>query len=103
MRAECPAENLGYHVAPLHDLLMNARNRYHQLLADGQAQELARIVTDCGIKACAISSANEAAELSGALGLPLSFHSSADSIGPTPPFDAPFSGMVPKLLYMLRK
>ena len=97
-----PAEKIGYHVAPLHDLLMTAPAKYHQLLVEAQAPELRKLVDECSNHCCQVTSAAQAAELSAVLGLPLATHSNGD-IGPTPPFDAPFSEMVPKLLYLVRK
>ena len=81
---------------------MTAPAKYHQLLAEAQAPELRRIVNECSNHCCEVTSAAQAAELSAVLGLPLTMHSHGD-IGPTPPFHAPFSEMVPKLLYLVRK
>lgn len=82
---------------------MNARSKYHSLLAEGQAAELSRIVAECSRQICVVTSASQAAELSGALGLPLELSPTTNAMGPTPPFNAPFSEMVPRMLYLVRK
>ncbi len=82
---------------------MNTRPKYHQLLAAAFHPEFKAIVEEWSSVPCNIVSASQAAEMSGVLGLPLSNGVSTPGLGPTPPFEAPFSEMVPKLLYMLRK
>jgi hypothetical protein len=89
-------------VAPLLDLLINARPRYHQLLAGALEPVVAEIVAERSTKPHQVTSAELAAELSGSLGLPLVVGEGA-GLGPLPPFLAPFSEMVPKLLYIIRK
>jgi len=96
------AGSLGYHVAPLLDLLMNARPKYHELLAGAMQPNVARIVAENSTRPHHVPTAELAAELSGSLGLPL-VNGEGGGLGPHPPFSAPFSEMVPKLLYMIRK
>jgi len=60
------------------------------------------VVADGSIARHKVATAELAAELSGSLGLPLVINEGG-GLGPHPPFHAPFSDMVPKLLYIVRR
>ena len=102
-RTRTSAGQCGYHFAPLLDALTGAKAKYHELLAAALEPEVSRIVAECSGRAMQVRSADQAAELSASLGLPLSWRSVDDSLGPTAPFVAPFSSAVPELLRITRR
>lgn len=92
-----------YHVSPLLDVLMNARPRFNELLTVTVRPEVHKAVTEYKGVTFTVESAKVAADLSGSLGLPLAVGSDSHGMGPTPPFQAPFSKLVPELLNIVRK
>lgn len=87
-------------------MLLTAPPKYHQLLAEERFELVRSTVEEFSHRNCRVPSAVEAAELSGVLGLPLVMsihtHGGGGTLGPTPPFDAPFSEMVPRMLHIAR-
>ncbi|KAK9819680.1 hypothetical protein WJX72_001042 [[Myrmecia] bisecta] len=90
----------GYHVVPITEILMNGRNKYHELLGTGVAPQVSAAVTNDRLDAVVVRSEAVARQLNEELGLPLSFQTQAEPR--RLPYDLPFSEMVPALLRVVR-
>ena len=67
-------------------------------------KKMRELVDTHGTAACAVLEASQAAELSGTLGLPLiGLGRVKGDLGPTPPFTAAFSQMLPEALWQARR
>eukprot|EP00884_Botryococcus_braunii_P001705 jgi/Botrbrau1/11535/Bobra.0393s0014.1 len=92
----------GYQVVAFTEELHQGRLRYTELLDQQVGPQVKQCIEEDSLHVVEVSSLSGANELAFDLGLPLVLDGPAGAPAPLPPFDAPFSSMVPQLLHLSR-
>ncbi|KAK9838880.1 hypothetical protein WJX74_005121 [Apatococcus lobatus] len=91
----------GYAVAPLQEMLVVQRSRYHDLLSQALQPLVDAIAKTEPWPPLEVTTEAQAVELRDGLGLPLLVH--AEAAAPPVPFRAPFTAAIPELLRLARR
>ncbi|KAL3133292.1 hypothetical protein ABBQ38_007172 [Trebouxia sp. C0009 RCD-2024] len=97
----------GYNMAPVREVLLAARNRYHDLLSTDLEQLAAKAVTEDNLQHVDVQSTDDVEELQGMLGLALQLDTYGREGPSAPPLhvpcQAPFTSMLPDTMRLAHR